>query len=58
MLDLSQLLTAAAAFVAAEFGLAVVVGRWLARAGGSSVAPPTPGRTSVVVVDPSSPIWN
>ena len=31
MFDLPQLLGAAAVFVAAELGLAVVVGRWLSR---------------------------
>ena len=60
MIDLSQLVTVAVAFVAAEFGLAVVVGRWLARASQAQLAAPdAPGVAGgLAVAEPSSPIWN
>lgn len=61
MFDLSTLVTVAATFVAAEVGLAVIVGRLLARASDAQLAPArgTPGQaTDLPVAEPSSPVWN
>lgn len=61
MFDLSPLVTIAVAFVAAEFGLAVAVGKLLGRASGAQLAEAPPrvvGRGRLVLPEPSSAAWN